>query len=156
MTLIMKQKEATRSGAKTETRRVVKPGETWDAERQAVLLPSGRVKWRVGGEYSVVPKMYGKTFGRIRITAIEHQQLHEIDDAGSLREGILAVPFSMTVTESYCNEVQVKNYWPTPRMAYEALWEYINGKSKKYRWRANPSVWVLRYEYLGDVADDPR
>ena len=58
--MIFKQIPEIVNGTKTETRRVKKPGELYVYDEHAychfVLTPGGRIKWRVGNDYAVVPK----------------------------------------------------------------------------------------------------
>jgi hypothetical protein len=62
---------------------------------------------------------------RIRILALRWREpLHDIDEAGAIREGVSSVD------------------------EYRDLWESINGKSRKYRWIANPPVNVIRFEVV--------
>jgi hypothetical protein len=138
--MIFKQKEKVQSGEKTQTRRVAKAGETahywqgWHEDADVVIrsvkTAKGHQKWSTAGEYPAIPKMYQKAFGRICITAIRLEGLHEIDEHDARAEGVASVE------------------------EYKALWESINGKTKGARWNDNPLVWVIEFMYLGDVAPE--
>lgn len=134
--MIFKQVDEIIGGKKTQTRRVVKAGEVYVPGLRATQ--NGRVKWRCGGEYAVVPRRGGKTVHvnsdlswsegpnhsdgtplRIRITDIRQERLQAISEADACAEGVEGVE------------------------AYRALWERINGAGS---WEKNPLVWVLTFE----------
>lgn len=153
MSIIFRQVEEIRSGRKTQTRRVCKAteeamyihthGEPIDVMAGGVLIGewptsvktnailavknNGRVKWAVGREYAAVPKMYQPAFGRVRITAIRQERLHDITESDAIAEGVASVE------------------------EYRELWQSINGKTKGARWEDNPAAWVLTVEYVGDA-----
>lgn len=134
--MIFRQVEEIKSGKKTQTRRCVKPGEKkmYFNNDKPVVYPfcdavqkNDRVKWVVGRNYSAVPKMYQKSFGRIKVTSIWCEYLHQITNDDARAEGVASVE------------------------EYKALWESINGKTKGCRWDDNPLCWVISFTYLGDV-----
>lgn len=135
--MIVRQKEETRQRRKTQTRRCVKAGEFGAVSKgtalskrmdyNAVYTEGNRLKWAVGRDYPVVPKMYQKAFGRICIEAIRAERLHDITEADAIAEGVASIE------------------------EYKALWESINGETKDARWADNPRVWVITFRYLGDV-----
>lgn len=136
MSIIFRQVEEIRSGRKTQTRRVCKPDHSLE-NGPAVRCPGVyvwrpeidylRKHWIIGQEYAAVPKMYHPAFGRVRITAILQERLHDITEADAIAEGVASVA------------------------EYRDLWESINGKTKGARWADNPLVWVLSFEYVGDA-----
>lgn len=68
------------SGEKTETRRIVKEGETSEACR---YVP--------GRDYAVQPGRRRRAIGRIAITDVRREKLGEITHEGALREGFSTV-----------------------------------------------------------------
>ena len=130
--MIFRQVQEIIEGTKTETRRVAKPGDrlVYDDEgyRHFVIDKNGRLRWRVGRDYAVVPKR-GLPGGilpdgsslRIRVRSLQPRCLHLINDAGAVAEAVGSVA------------------------EYRALWESIN-KKPGTRWEDNPKVWVIRFE----------
>ena len=95
-------------GTKRQTRRIVKANEFWDGgdtidickhELKAdvygtlyhadgeYVLANKRVKWRIGGSYSVQPGRGQKAVARIRITGIRCEDVRNISDADVKAEG---------------------------------------------------------------------
>jgi len=135
--VIFKQIPEILSGAKWQTRRVVKPGEGM-YEASLALTAAGNVKWAVGKTYAVQPgrgkpgiERWRETEDgiewqpiRIRILAIRQERLQDITEDDAKAEGVADVA-------AYCE-----------------LWESINGKTPGARWDANPMVWVLTFEVV--------
>ena len=78
---------------KTQTRRTVKPGETAEPDPEAsgrylaVYTAKNRVKWRVGGQYSVQPARTAKAIARFEITRIRRESALDISDDDARAEG---------------------------------------------------------------------
>ncbi len=157
--MIFKQVREIVNGTKTQTRRIMKPGErlVWnddDNYHHIVLTPGGRVKWRVGQDYAVVPKrgyhgvhydietriIYGHGYEplgeaskpsgiivplRYKILSIHHEPLQDISEKNARAEGL--------------------NGFGNARLGYSRLWESINGPCS---WDDNPAVWVIKFEVL--------
>jgi hypothetical protein len=74
----------------------------------------------------------------LRIVRVERMQ--DITNYGAIREGIFETPrepgFDCWSTHG------MRDYYPTPRDAFKALWESINA-GRGYSWDSNPWVWVL-------------
>jgi hypothetical protein len=97
-------------GEKTQTRRIVKPGEHFnemgattivtgsffrqmtfaDDYHYAVITPAGRIKWEVGKTYAVQPGRGQPAVGRIRITAIRKERIGDITEEDAIAEGFSA------------------------------------------------------------------
>lgn len=176
--MIFRQYEQVIKGTKTQTRRVLKEDdepfyfetisgvpnslggasvEPTDGVSAIVDHARRRTRYAVGKTYPVIPKMYqpailycpdidiiaagdehyeyakagtwnwqgqGYLKARIRITALRVERLHTITEADAMTEGVASVS------------------------EYRELWESINGKSKLYRWDANPEVVVLTFEMV--------
>lgn len=145
--MIFKQWEQVLDGTKTQTRRPVKPGETYnewftaeDGVRWGEVLvrderaASGlRRKWAVGNTYAVQPARNKPAVGRIRITAIRQARLHDIRYDDVVAE---AVDWDM------CPEARDKGL--TGRELYFAVWNTLYTKPGT-RWQDNPPVWVLEF-----------
>lgn len=128
-------------GEKTQTRRVVKPG---DKLIPTAVTRNGRKLYEVGKTYAVVPKRGAKAVWwnpangeyyydgcgrsenakqqlRILITDIRREPLQAINEDDALCEGVASVG------------------------EYRALWERINGAGS---WDKNPDVWVYSFEVV--------
>lgn len=144
--------QAILDGTKTQTRRLVKPGEacrdgmsvakTWTHD---VLGITGHrcwvpyyPKWQVGRTYAIQPGRGKKAVGRIRITKIRREELWEISCGGYLGRSDMqqeGCPFVNEPNRMGLDEVE----W------FGELWDSINTK-KGDRWADNPEVWVLEFE----------
>ena len=71
---------------KTETRRLIKPGEKLLDNPKRVEM-NGRAKWQVGRTYAIQPGRGQKAVGRIRITDIEKQPLGQMTTEDAIAEG---------------------------------------------------------------------
>lgn len=132
--MIFRQIEEIRSGKKRQARRIDK-GEQITETIENVLgykaitkvSLNGRLKWQTGKTYAAIPKRGAKRFGNYMILNIRYQRLQEITLADALQEGVESVE------------------------EYRDLWESINGKTKGARWNDNPNVWIIEFQYIGDV-----
>jgi hypothetical protein len=95
--------QAVLEGRKTQTRRLVKPGEilialpgtgVWVEKEPAgdsvlvpPLRPSGRVRWRRGGIYAIQDGRGRPALGRFQLMAIRRERLQEITVGDAIREG---------------------------------------------------------------------
>lgn len=170
--MIFKQVDEILSGQKTQTRRVVKPGEGM-YEASLALTAAGNVKWAVGKTYAVVPKRglpgvwWRPVDGGVEL-------LHEHPEWPAFREGlntsratwrlalenlkargfqplrirILAIRQErlQAITEADAKAEGVGNV-----EEYRALWESINGRTPGARWDANPTVFVLEFELVRET-----
>lgn len=128
--MIFQQKDAVRSGRKTMTQRVDDGGYLIvrnEAGEIASVFKNGRLKWEVGKTYAAIPKRGQKRFGNYRIRSIRYQPLHAMSEEDAVKEGV------------------------NSRAEYQVLWQHINGKFKSKRWSANPNVFAIEFEYLGDT-----
>lgn len=122
------------SGQKTQTRRLVKLGETLITDSllfgDRILMGSGYCKWQVGRTYAVQPGRGKKAVGRIRITAIRRERLQDISEEDAIAEGMFK--------ESH--PIALK-----PVTRYMHLWDSIH-KKPGTRFADDPEVWVLEFE----------
>lgn len=154
-----------KAGRKTQTRRVVKPGETalratddhvyyteipgkfsytgltTSIITEAVYDANSRIKWQVGRVYAICPGRGKPGVGFIRLTAIQQERVQDIRDAGALAEGFPPdwIPWD--------TQELVLTF---PREWYRLTWDAINTR-KGTRWQDNPDVWVLTFEYVGEM-----
>ena len=117
-------------GHKTQTRRVLKPGEyhNWDAPYcREFDLDSGileiyhankRLKWIVGRDYAVCPGRGQHQVARIVFDNIRQQSLVAITEADAIAEGF------------------------EDRDAFIVAWNTINPKTP---FESNPAVWVIDF-----------
>ena len=170
--MIFKQVDEIISGAKTQTRRVVKPGEElhYDYDGRAVMQllpmpmppaykPRYRTKWQVGRDYAVVSKrgtrgvMWRPDTGKWYVP----------ESTEDVRDGY--VPLRVRVTD--IRQEPLQNISETdalaegvdinlgggvrgvlsPVTAYRNLWDSINDRAG-VRWHDNPQVWVITFEVV--------
>ena len=126
-------------GEKTQTRRLVKDGETLERNYilsdgtlspTVVFTAKGRVKWAVGRTYAVQPGRGKKQIARIRLTDIRQERLQNISIEDVRSEGVspAIAPYA--------------HYLP-----YRQLWDTIHNRPGE-RWIDNPLVWVLEFEVV--------
>lgn len=82
----------------------------------------------------------------IKITAVRAEKLQDISEKDCLKEGVYTI--SDYESEWWLHGCDkpingIYESWPTPRKAYAALIDKINGKGT---WESNPWVWVYDYE----------
>lgn len=139
-------------GSKTQTRRLVKPGEyalnVWgtplhddlrigmsgDADRIGMVYHANkRLKWRVGDTYAVQPGRGKKAVGRIRLTAIRQERVNNITESDVIAEG--------------CG---LRRWWSEDwpqTTGFAELWCSIH-TAPGTTWYDNPLVWVLEFEVV--------
>jgi hypothetical protein len=148
--MIFKQWQDVLDGVKTQTRRVLKPGEQvvafthngteitllhpailarvdgagWsDVAIHAVNNASGRSKHVVGREYPIIPKRAEMAVGSFLLEGIRVERLQVISQVDAKAEAVADVD------------------------AYRSLWESINGKEPGSRWEDNPVVLVYELSH---------
>jgi hypothetical protein len=131
------------SGQKSQTRRPVQAGDYALVDETDPNRPITKVirtadagvpktLYEVGKIYSVQPGIAKKTVGNIRLTAIRHQRLHDLNDRDALKE------FPAT-SDGGVADAQ------TAQKSFRETWDIMYSKSD-HRWEANPEVWVLEFE----------
>ena len=93
------------------------------------------IKWK---NKLFMPESAARYF--IEITAVRAERLQDISDEDCMKEGICPKLDGL----SFVNEVNNIAY-PTPKRAYAALIDEINGKGT---WEKNPWVWVYDFELI--------
>lgn len=134
-------------GSKTQTRRLVKPGEYYCPHREYIpgeqssalahvfTMKDGAVSRFVyleGHTYAVQPGRGQKAVGRIKITGIRRERLQGISEADAHAEGWVRPYFGegRNIVEAYAD-----------------LWDSIHTKPGT-RWEDSPDVWVLSFELV--------
>ena len=77
------------------------------------------------------------------ITSVRVERLQDISIEDAKAEGAWGPDDS--VVEKVANHFGIHHFDTNPRLAYQMLWEQINGPSS---WDANPWVWVLDFKSL--------
>jgi hypothetical protein len=99
--------------------------------------PDGFGKLRPG---RFLPGFLRDRMPRETLKIVRAERVQDITDEEAILEGILETPrdpgFDCWSTHG------MRNYYPTPRAAFKALWESINA-GRGYSWDSNPWVWVL-------------
>jgi hypothetical protein len=142
-------------GLKTQTRRLIKPGEWIDVSdppnpRVVQMGKDGklRTKWQVGKTYAVQPGRTKKAIGRIRITGIRRERLQDITEEDALAEGCEGLWNPM---RGYYNFREAPTdttlFGKYSKDHFKQLWDSIHTKPGT-RWDDNPEVWVLEFEVI--------
>ena len=165
--MIFKQIDEILSGQKTQTRRVVKPGEGM-YEASLALTAAGNVKWAVWKTYAVVPKrgLPGVWWKRVGTVALTHNGMHEYHYPSNPDAAAIALPVTRAELEKrgfqplririvairrehlqVITEADALAEGVASVDTYRKLWESIN-KNLGVRWSNNPMVWVLTFELV--------
>jgi hypothetical protein len=171
--------EKIRNGKKTMTRRVVKDGETCESRTlnaggyhynrtreviDAVLLPSGRDKWRVGETVKIKPGRNKKAVACIEIIKLGHESLQDMLPIDAILEGCsqfnwtkdnlfeepeigMTHPFFSYDGDEYVRFDHQLHFNEYAVSAYRRVWDAINEK-RGNGWCVNPKVWVIEFQYL--------
>ena len=127
-------------GDKTQTRRIVKAGERLLADHRdlpdEVLRRDAtryeRLKWQVGRTYAVQPGRGKSAMGRIRLTGIRRERLHQASVNDIIAEG-----FGVWHGEDHKADLA----------AFANAWDTLHVRAGT-RWQDNPDVWVLEFELI--------
>lgn len=167
--MIFKQWFDILQGRKTQTRRLVKPGEEigWRNSSVFVCTPAGRMKWAVGRTYAVVPKrgepaiwwqqtadglacqQPGKNSGEHadELETAGYQQMR-IRILGIRKERLQALSEGDAIAEGW-RPPEPGGEFEDPVEWYKFLWDFINNRAG-VRWDDDPEVWVLTFELVTD------
>lgn len=85
-------------GEKTQTRRIVKPGEFWDGK--TVCRPDGAIKWQVGQSYAIQPGRTKAAIGRFKLLDIRRERVQDISEGDAIAEGFSSISEFFGVFES--------------------------------------------------------
>jgi len=147
------------SGQKTQTRRLVKEGDSliyWPLVKEGDSLiywptacifrktKSGdiRLLWRVGQIYTIQSGRGKKGNGKFGITEIRKERLQDISENDARAEGCSGY------CGYYCDIIVGHVDHVGPLEQFARLWDSLHKKSGT-RWAENPEVWVLEIEYVG-------
>jgi len=130
------------NGTKTNSRRVVQPGEypVFDESGNIIEVrkANGRLKWKVGKTYGAQPGRGQKAVARIRITGIRKEHVQDITPQDAYDEGIRLSIFTI-VHDNWDVIEKLEQY----RREFSQLWDSVHGPGA---WEANPEVWCLSFE----------
>ncbi|MCL1936845.1 MAG: hypothetical protein FWF52_00410 [Candidatus Azobacteroides sp.] len=92
-----------------------------------------------------MPEKYARYF--IEITAVCCEYLQDISDEDCIKEGVIKCKDNDKIFYSVALSNTTAEYTETPREAYAALIDKINGRSV---WESNPYVWVYEFNLVND------
>jgi hypothetical protein len=132
------------SGEKTQTRRLVQPGDraTFEENDPSRLITQvirtsdagvPKLLYKVGKTYSVQPGIAKKTVGNIRLKAIRKERLQDISEADAMQE----IPVKSPQPDLTDGQWAMK--------AFKETWELMY-KTAGSQWQDNPEVWILEFE----------
>jgi hypothetical protein len=131
-------------GSKTQTRRLVKEGDTLlnVGLPMRVRNANRRTRWEVGKEYAVQPGRGQQAVGRIKLLAIRKEYLHDITDDDAIAEGVDFGEVLEVGRHGYKFRIRA-------RALYIELFLKIHGiKPRTTAFEYNPQVWVLEFELV--------
>lgn len=115
-------------------------------------FPNGVEGWKWKPSIHM-PRKYSRI--TLEITGVRVERLMDISEVDALLEGISSVRTNKWERQQFaqwralfdaaCEEGKKPPLGPTPKRAYQALWESINGKGS---WEANPWVWVIEFKVV--------
>ena len=163
--MIIKQYEAFIRKLKTETRRT-STKDTYKVGKSYAVVPkraqptvyyfwpkNGNLYiWHEAATDAGLPKVptgidlltYKPT--RALVLSKRWEELHAIDEAGAIAEGI--IQHKITNGNTYYSHDLSSVIFDTAVLAYRDLWDLINGKDKVNCWAANPSVCVHKLQLV--------
>lgn len=113
-------------GSKTQTRRLVQPGDEKRFSSVFAINDSKppRKRWQIDQTYAVIPGMYNKGIGRIRILKIEYDpDVRLISEEDAHAEGFGNAVQFLRVWVSLCDKTFAKDndhIWERPANLYNA------------------------------------
>lgn len=110
---------------KTQTRRLVKPGQCLDSATGRIHNHE-RTLYQIGKSYAVQPNRGQKSVARIRLTGLRHATVNAITDEDARAEGFAS------------------------RADFLAIWKHIHGAQTDL----DAEVWVLEFELIAILADE--
>lgn len=116
----------------------------------ADLNDAGVTKWAAKWKPSIhMPRLASRI--TLEITGIRIDRLQDISEEDAIAEGISRVPFrpcdGWPICDGYMvgKDDGVSGLKHKAKVAYQELWESINGKGS---WDLNPFVWVVEFKVL--------
>lgn len=155
------------TGEKTQTRRIVKPGE-WlvelDGGGKIVFREPTTPKWITGQSYAIQPGTKA-TIGRFKLLDIRREQVQDITLEDAVAEGIRGRNLHDVFAANgqflrrqyewrwdYECETWKRGVNFSEQDSFMTLWDSINSGPGQ-RWDDNPEVWVLVFEVVEGKGD---
>lgn len=132
------------AGKKTQTRRLVKPGEHFYSQNgfeDQVLSPNNFTKWKVHRTYAIQPSRGEKEVGRFLLKSIQRELLMDISANDARAE--LGQSLETNGGSALIQDQKVL-------VDFRELWNQIHTRSGT-RWQDNPRVWVLTFKSIGEI-----
>jgi len=139
------------SGQKTQTSRLIKAMEWYDANRQAVRYTSGIVKWQVGHTYPIQPAYGQKQVGRFLCQQLAGRDVRDFTQADAEREGFATLyDFWNVWTQMHdkqanqtlaTSHILFKKCSSLPANPMDCYREYLKQRQAKLY-----QAWVIRFE----------
>lgn len=130
------------SGKKTQTRRPAKEHDRimrWKESGSSFSKgvyndQMKRMRYQVGKTYAVQPARSAKSIGRILVTDLRLEPLHDISIEDTIAEAILP------------NNIKEPQYLTTYLMGFIQTWMRLYPEGDEHAWENNPRVVVLEFE----------
>lgn len=91
----------------------------------------------------------------LRITDVRVERVQAISEADAIAEGISPMNCYGPSCASGPDGCNARGCYGV-RSAYQDLWDSINGKKPGASWADNPWCWVVSFERVGVVSDEPQ
>jgi len=126
---------------KTQTRRLVKPGDAWEqtGHRFDAVIRNGRTLWRVGQTYAVCPGRGKPQVARFRLLRIRREDVRDISQGDAIAEGF---ENELGFWETWCGFYDPKG-WEILAKPFLGHWSVFKHRPDElYR------AWALTFELV--------
>lgn len=141
------------SGLKTQTRRLVQPGDTTELDSLNEIwrvYRNGRLLYQVGKTYAAQPGRGLPAAGRIRLKSIRRERVNEISVPDALAEGIEVAgrEYDSRLGRFVCRYDAYNGGGSTyaPVLSFAGLWNTIHTGAAAYE--NGPECWCLEFELV--------
>lgn len=122
------------SGLKTQTRRLVQPGDTTELDSLNEIwrvYRNGRLLYQVGKSYAAQGGRGQPAAGRILLKSIRKERVNEISEGDALAEGCIP---------------SLENGWKLPIRLFPELWDSIH--KGPHSFYSGAEVWALEFSLI--------